>query len=160
MTDIIPSLTCFYTHFCHHLALIKNKPNNQRSVKNMFHQLNQQCRKGRYIAPLLLLVFMLCWGQNFGWLEGCPKHQGAPAAEQLAESHADLGAKHESAKADCDKTAHLLQQFQSDITYLALSFFVLLTLALKTTVNKQLAHPFFFFSCKRRPHAVFCCFLE
>lgn len=125
----------------------------------MFHQLNQQYRKGRYIAPLLLLVFALCWGQNFGWLEGCPKHQGAPAAEQLAGSHADLGAKHESAKADCDKTTHLLQQFQSDITYAALSFFILLTLVLKTTVNKQLP-PLFFFSCKRRPHAVFCCFLE
>ena len=79
----------------------------------MFHQLNQQCRKGRYIAPLLLLVFALCWGQNLGWLEGCPKHQGAPAAEQIVGSHADSGTKHENAKADCDKTAHLLQQFQS-----------------------------------------------
>ncbi|KPD24380.1 hypothetical protein AFK76_05165 [Idiomarina zobellii] len=126
----------------------------------MFHQLNQQCRKGRYIAPLLLLVFALCWGQNFGWLEGCPKHQGAPAAEQLAGSHADSGTKHENAKADCDKTTHLLQQFQSDITYAALSFFVLLTLALRTTVNKQLAPPLFLFPCKRRPHAVFCCFME
>tara|TARA_R100001129_G_scaffold137524_2_gene98799 strand:+ start:1065 stop:1376 length:312 start_codon:yes stop_codon:yes gene_type:complete len=103
---------------------------------------------------------MLCWGQNFGWLEGCPKHQGAPAAEQLAGSHADLGAKHESAKADCDKTAHLLQQFQSDITYAALSFFILLTLALKATAQEHVAPTLFLFSCKRRPHAVFCCFLE
>jgi len=126
----------------------------------MFHQLNQQCRKTQYVAPLLLLIFTLCWGQNFGWLEGCPKHQGAPAAEQLAGSHADLGTKQESSKADCDKTTHLLQQFQSDITYAALSFFILLTLVLKTSVNKQLAPPLFFFSCKRRPHAVFCCFLE
>ncbi|ASG66720.1 hypothetical protein CEW91_11490 [Idiomarina piscisalsi] len=126
----------------------------------MFHQLNQQCRKGRYIAPLLLLVLVLCWGQNFGWLEGCPNHQDAPVAEQLAESHTDLGAKHENAKADCDKTAHLLQQFQSDITYAALSFFILLTLVLKAAVYKQLAPPLFSFSCKRRPHAVFCCFLE
>ncbi|RXS43317.1 hypothetical protein EST55_06160 [Idiomarina sp. 29L] len=126
----------------------------------MFHQLNQQCRKGRYIAPLLLLVFMLCWGQNFGWLEGCPKHQSAPAAEQLAGSHTDLDAKHESVKADCDKTAHLLQQFQSDITYAALSFFILLTLVLNAAVRKPLAPPLFFFSFKRRPHAVFCCFLE
>jgi hypothetical protein len=109
---------------------------------------------------LLLLVFALCWGQNLGWLEGCPKHQGAPAAEQIVGSHADSGTKHENAKADCDKTAHLLQQFQSDITYAALSFFILLTLVLKATAQKQLAPPLFLFSCKRRPHAVFCRFLE
>ena len=126
----------------------------------MFHQLNQQCRKGRYLASLLVLVFALCWGQNLGWLEGCPKHQGAPAAEQLAGSHVDSGTKHESAKTDCDKTAHLLQQFQSDITYAALSFFILLTLVLKATAQKQVAPPLFLFPCKRRPHAVFCCFLE
>ncbi|WP_228757960.1 hypothetical protein [Idiomarina loihiensis] len=160
MTDIIPSLTCFYTYFCHHLALIKNKPNNQGSPKAMFHQLNQQCRKSRYIAPLLLLVFTLCWGQNFGWLDGCPKHQQASATEQITDSHATTNAKHESAKADCEKTTHLLQQFQPDITYAALSFFVLLVLALQTVVHKHLPPPPFFFSCKRRPHAVFCCFLE
>ncbi len=125
----------------------------------MFHQLNQQYRKGRYIAPLLLLVFALCWGQNFGWVESCSKYQHS-AAEQLAGSSSDFAVKHESGKPDCDKATHLLQQFQSDLNYAALSFFILLTLVLKGVVSLPLAPPLFFFSSKRRPHAVFCCFLE
>ncbi|MGM0481336.1 MAG: hypothetical protein ACQEQZ_05365 [Pseudomonadota bacterium] len=108
-----------------------------------------------------MLIFTLCWGQNFGLLQGCSKHQQGPqAAEQLADSDTATNAKHESAQADCDKTSHLLQQFQPDITYAALSFFILLSLVLKTAVYQQLAPPLFFFPCKRRPHAVFCCFLE
>lgn len=124
----------------------------------MFHQLNQRCRKGRYLASLLVLVFALCWGQNFGWLEGCTNHQAAPTAESTAATQADTGAQ--QANADCDKTTHLLQQFQPDITYAALSFFVLLGLLLQTTIQRPSIPSFFVSPFKRRPHAVFCCFLE
>jgi flagellar motor protein MotB len=137
----------------------------------MLYQISRKLQHSRILMTLLLCVFVSCWahnamvGQNLANLPAAAANTDTAAKLTLTDiqkfSNPVQSEQSQSAKTDsCEKTSCLLKQVQLDLPDILPALIIMLVLLISISRTQK---PLKFkpqWRPKRRPHALFCCFLE